>query len=261
MNETQWKKKASYFKEQLKRNSEDPSLWLKYAKFLDEECDSPVELINAIKKIQNLLPNKDMRLQLGDANICAGNFDIGIKQIQEYLSENKNAEGFCILSEAFRKSNQKNKAIKACEDALRIDPDYEEAYYLLGELVKDSSKEKAIKYYKKAINLDQNYFLAFAALGRELIETSDYLQDGIKYLKIAYSLDSEDGWNTLYLANAYWKINDFAQAEKMYKKSISLFPEFDKPRKWYADFLDSQGRSNEANEQRNIAKNHFKNDC
>lgn len=254
MIDLKWEEKFKFFKEQLSNNSEDLNLWLKYARFLEDECDSPLELVKVIKKIQVLQPAKDLRLQLGDAYISAGEFDIGFELIKEYLSENKNVEGFCILAEAYRKSNQKEEAISACKEALKINQNYEEAYYLLGEIVKDSSKYEAIDYYKKAIELDQNYQLAYAALGRELIGISDHLQEGLEYLKIAYNLNNEDGWTALYLANAYWKAKNYKQAEEMYKETITLFPEFDKPRKWFANFLDSQGRFNEANEQRKIAK-------
>jgi tetratricopeptide (TPR) repeat protein len=247
MENLEWKQKITWFKNELKQDQGNAQLWLDYAVFLDEECDEPEELIVAFEKAQSLLPEKDLRLRIGDAYVSAGENEKGIGLIRDYLSTNSDPGGFCILSEALRNAGLSGEARQACVDALKIDPNYEEAYFLLGELEKNTDKEKSIEHFKRAIVLDPNYQQAYSSLGRELISSISTLEEGIQYLSKAISMNEEDGWALLYLANAFWKKGQMKDAESMYLKSIQVFPDFIEAKNWFADFLDSQGRSSEAN--------------
>ena len=239
MNDDNWYQKLKTIKNKLEKFPNDGYLWLEYGDFLHEECDDPLKTIYAYKKAGELLKNKDIRLRLGVAYDRAGQSEKGILIIKESLDKNPRANGYCILADVYLKNNMYKEAKWACEKAIKLEPDFEEAYYLFGEALKPESSEKAIEYYRKAIKLDSNYQLAWQALGRELTAKEDTIDEGIKSLKRAIELDPEDGWAQIYLANALWRTGKIQEADKWYKSAIKIYPEFAQLRKWYNEFLVS----------------------
>lgn len=246
MKDKEWQDQNNFFKERLNQNSDNGELWLEYANFLDFESDNPELTLKAILKAKSLLPNKNLELRLGDAYVRAGEIEKGISIINNRLKQKPTASGYCFLAEAYILSDQDESAKRACQIAIDLDPNCEEAYYLLGEATRKESKSEAINLYRKAIGIDPNYQLAWQALGSLLCASEDTLDEGIECLKKAIELDSDDGWAYVYLANAYWKKGDFQKAEIEYKNGIRVFPDYDDMYKWYAEFLVSQGRLSEA---------------
>lgn len=248
MNDTEWKEKYNEFIKLLKADGDNGKLWLRFATFLEEEAEGPYELLNALKTAQKLLPEIDIRLQIGNAYIDAYEEEKGLSLIRGVLKQNQSAEGYCYLAEAYYKLDRNNEAILACQEALNLDPQCEEAYYLYAESIRYESKEKAIDNYYKAIEIAPDYQAAWGGLGRELISLSDRIQEGMDCLNNALKLDPEDGWSMLFRANGFWKLGKIAEAEAAYKAAIQIFPDYSAVYKWYADFLKSQNRNTEMNE-------------
>lgn len=237
-----WKDKLKGFKKKLEDDPNDGKLWYEYGAFLEEECDNPERTIYAFEKAQKLLPSMDFRLRIGAAYASAGNLEKGILLIKQNLNESPDAAGYCILADVYLNNDMCLEATDACKKALEINPNYEEAYYLYGESVKNGSREQAIRHYKKAIKIDKNYQLAWQALGRELVVKTESIEEGLSALKIAIELDAEDGWAKIYMANALWRIGDVDKADKYYREAISTFPDYPEFRKWYKEFLKKTGR-------------------
>jgi len=234
-----WGETLDRLKIKLKKDPNNGLLWLEYADFLDQECDNPKRTIEAYRKAQRLLPNKDLRLKLGSAYDSAGYTSKGISIIEEFIQDSPSPPGYCILANIYIKNDMFQEAISTCKKALEIDPNFEEAYYLLGEAIKDKSYEKAIEYYRKAIDLDNEYQLAWQALGRELIANKKSINEGIVALRKAIEIDPEDGWATIFLANALWRIGEIAEADKQYQLAVMTFPDYPKFRKLYKEFLQN----------------------
>lgn len=254
MKKDEYINKLTEYERLLKKNKNDGTLWLEYASFLDSESYNYKKLLNALKMAQVLLPEKDLRFQIGDAYVKAGEIEKGLSKIKEVLNEEKSAVGFCYLADSYYYLEKYEDAIKACQKAINIDPNYEEAYYLYAESIRYKSKKKSIEYYYKAIHLDPEFQEAWSSLGRELISMNDRVEEGLVCLDKAIELNPDDGWAILYRANGLWKIGELSKAEEAYKAAIKVFQDYSDVYKWYAEFLKSQNRINEANIQMNIYK-------
>jgi tetratricopeptide (TPR) repeat protein len=62
----------------------------------------------------------------------------------------------------FIKLKEYQKAIDACKKAIKIKPDFHEAYYNMGDAYNGLGKyQKAIKAYKKAIKIKPDFHKAY----------------------------------------------------------------------------------------------------
>jgi tetratricopeptide (TPR) repeat protein len=233
-------KNIDYYRERLKNDNTNGFLWMDYADFLDENSGEPHEIIAAYRKAQELLPGKDLRLRLGVALSKAGQSVEAIKIMNESLTESPRAYGYCMLSSVYINCDQNDNAISSCNTAIALDPDYEEAYFLLGEALIDKSSQESIKYYRKAIQLDPDYQLAWQALGFKLIAKDVTIVEGISALRKAIELNPDDPWSQIYIANALWRTGNIEEADMWYKSAISISPESSDFRKWYDEFLERE---------------------
>lgn len=238
MDEGRSKKIADKLKEKLSRDPNNGLLWLKFGIFQYEGLGNPQRAILSFEKAKRLLGDyKNVGLLLGKAYNSAGLFEKAVESIMNDLHRHPSAHGFCILANVYLENEKYSKAKLACKNAIAIDKNYEEAYFLLGEVFKNSSKGEAIKCYKKAIELDNDYQLAWMALGRELTGRKQTIKDGIEALQKAVELDPDDVWARLFLANAFWRIRRLEDADEQYQKAIKKFPDFGDLKRWYKEFL------------------------
>lgn len=254
MNRNSLKKRFDLFRRDLKRSPRDGLLWFRYGRFIDEECDNTVEAVRAFEMARRYLPGKDLRLRLGSAYVKDGQARRGIALIRESLLDRPRAHGYSFLADSYIQLGKFKQAQAACRKALELEPDYEEAFYLMGEAIWPTSREKAIPYFREAIARDKNYQAAWQALGSVLVGDDAARAEGIAALKKALRLKHDDVWARIYLANAYWSLRRYTEAEEQYRASIRISPEFSDVRKWYADFLRSRGRLKEAARQMKQAK-------
>jgi tetratricopeptide (TPR) repeat protein len=238
-------KKLSHFKDSLKKEYNNGRLWLEYADFLDENIDDPHKTVSAYRKAQELLPDKDLRLRLGVALSKAGQDNEAIQMMKESLAESQRAYGYCMLSYVYLNCEQNDNAISACNTAIGLDPDYEEAYFLLGQALSKKSPVESIKCYRKAIQIDPGYQLAWKELGFALIAKMSTIQEGVVALKKAIQLNPHDCWAQIYLAYALWRIGIIDEAGNWYKSAIKICPEENKFRKWYSDFINAQEKKSQ----------------
>jgi tetratricopeptide (TPR) repeat protein len=178
--------------------------------------------------------------------VDAGQAEKGIARIEKSLELNHTAHGYCYLAIAHLKIGDFEAARKSCESAITLDPTFEEALYFYGEAVQVRSRTKVIGWYRKAIDLNPKYTLAWHALGRELIAMAPTIKEGINALLVAESQGMKDGWNQAYLANAFWKLDNLAEAERYYRAAIEAAPDFPQFHKAFGQFLMAVGRRADA---------------
>jgi tetratricopeptide (TPR) repeat protein len=157
-----------------------------------------------------------------------------------------------------------DQAIMHFKNALEIEPEFAEAHYNLGILLRQrGDTREAVKHFVNAIKYQDDYWLAFFALGETLhiqkkhsqsnLYLMKYLEDSeqetseniarahyllgtnhndlnhaekaIFHLSRALELNPEIDPNAyLLLANSYVRIRDGENAIKYYKKLVALYP-------------------------------------
>ena len=114
---------------------------------------------------------------------------------------------------------------------------------------------KSIEYFNQAIEKDPNYALAYAGLADSYVILPSYTPTPGKEVypkaRVAATkaLEINDKLAEAYSARAYireffdW---DFANAEREFKRSIELNPNYPTARQWYGEYLTAMGRHGEA---------------
>lgn len=238
--------------DRVKEHPEDGQGWLEFANFLFDHWDAPAKTAHAYERAQRLLPHLDLRLHHGTALVNAGRAQEGIDLIKEQLSKKPTSYGYCMLAQNLINLGLFSEAREAAKKAIELEPDFDEAHFFLGEAYrKDDALDKrcrivaAVEHFREALRLDPKVSATWHSLGVTLIESGEEVEQGMDALRRAISLNPDDGWSMLSLANFLWRRGVLGEAEHFFKRSIAAFPDFDKPRQMYADFLHSLGRFDE----------------
>lgn len=92
---------------------------------------------------------------------------------QALIKDPENELIYLKFAELLVKLDANEKAIKVLDRCVEINPDFELALILLGDLaLKENNKEIAEVYYKKAIDSNRKYFAAYPKLAKIYIETN-----------------------------------------------------------------------------------------
>lgn len=165
--------------------------------------------------------------------------------LQRALKVDRNAGLLTLLGVTFAAQGDEKAARKALNDAVLLDPGYEEAYYNLALLAQNRDPEEARRLLEKAIELDSDYATAHQKLGILLQKTGDVLQAEYHFRR-CLEIDAADYWSHLYLANALAIQGRDDEAEREYRHAIALRPTESAGLSFFADFLDELSRDAEA---------------
>ena len=155
-------------------------------------------------------------------------------QLQQALSEsNQMLEQFpnsFVLYNISGVSNaglmQFNAAIDSYKQALKIKPDYANAYYNMGAALKDKGDlDSAIDSYKQAINIKPDYAEAYNNMGNILKDKGD-LDSAIDSYKQAINIkpDYAEAYNNM--GNILKDKGDLELAIDSYKQAINIKPDY-----------------------------------
>ncbi|HEY3323539.1 MAG TPA: tetratricopeptide repeat protein [Planctomycetota bacterium] len=122
--------------------------------------------------------------------------------------------------------NRGDEAIAAYQQALTIEPDYEEAHYNLGcHYSLRREYEKAIAHFREAIKKDPDYALALAELGYALYCTGTQGDEARQLLERSVRLNPEYGWSRIYLANLLEAQSEIDAATVQYEAALKIWPD------------------------------------
>lgn len=141
----------------------------------------------------------------------------------------------------------------AFDEALRIDPRYEEAMYNLARIQEETNPARAIELLEKAIEIDSDYSLAHQRLGLLRHRSGDLIRAEYHFRR-SLEADPTDYWSHLYLANCLAVQGRKTEAEQTYRFVTSLQPENVGGLRFFANFLESIGKKKEASEVREQIK-------
>ena len=138
-----------------------------------------------------------------------------------------------------------NAARHAFQEAIQLDPDFEEALYNLAVLDEKMNPERSMELLDRAIQIDPDYLMAHQALGRLLQKAKD-LARAEYHFRRCLEIDPTDYWSLLYLANALAVQGKSKEAEQSYLLATTLYPERKEGAQFFARFLESIGKTQEA---------------
>jgi len=175
------------------------------------------------------------------------NLEYACIYLKKCLTIKKSAHVFSLLGVAQNRLGLITKARDSFRKSIKMDPDYEEAYYNLATTFSNTEYKKKLLLLQKAIQLDPNYSKAHRELGWLLRKHKDFL-NAETHIKKAIELDESDGWAHIYLGNLLWTQENFSLAEKAFNKAVEIWPNQSTPYWCLAHFYEYQDRFQESKE-------------
>ena len=159
---------------------------------------------------------------LGLTSINLQNFLDAEKYFEKLTTLKKNSEIFYIYGNIKKRLNKFYDAITAYEEAIRLNPNFSEAYNNLGntrKLVND--KQNAINCFKKAIELNPNNIQALFNLSA-IYKDNNNFYDLIEVYKKILDLD-KNNIKTLYnLGSSYLFLGNISKGKDYFKKVMEI---------------------------------------
>jgi len=141
--------------------------------------------------------------------------------------------------------NEIGEAKAAFEEAIAIDPNYDEAMYNLAVLEEKTDPHRCVALLKRAIEIDPDYAIVHQALGRTLQKLGDRA-GAERHFRRCLEIHSDDYLSGLYLANLLGVMGRNEESEQTYRQAIAIEPEEASGWKFFANFLESIGKGSEA---------------
>jgi len=132
---------------------------------------------------------------------------------------------FNIRGACYAALGQLEEAVKNYEDALAIKPDYSDASYNLGNVLKDLGHlEEAVKSYKKTMTIEPNYYAAQHNLGVTLQELG-LLNDAAEQYEKILNIKPDNIEARINLGYVYQLLGQLEEAVTQYDSILSIYPE------------------------------------
>jgi len=175
----------------------------------------------------------------------AESFQIARDWYLKAIKLDSNARALTLLGCAYVALGDSTAAQTAFEDALKLDPRYEEALYNLARRQEESNPARARELLEKAIEIDADYFLAHQRLGILRQRSGDLIRAEYHFRR-SLETDPTHYGSHLYLANCLAVQGREEEAEQTYRFATSLQPENAVGLEFFANFLESIGKKEAA---------------
>jgi tetratricopeptide (TPR) repeat protein len=141
--------------------------------------------------------------------------------------------------------DQISEAKFAFEEAIAVDPEYDEAMYNLANLEEQTNIPRCVELSRRAVEIDPEYAMAHQLLGRALQKSGD-LSSAEYHFKKCLEINPDDYFSNLFFANLLGVLGRNEEAELAYKHAVALEPELVDGFEFFARFLDSIGKGADA---------------
>lgn len=156
------------------------------------------------------------------------------------------AAGYNNLANALAKQGKVDDAIRAAQQALKVQPDYGIAHYNLGNLYMQTGRsDLARRHFEESLRLLPNYADAHSNYGQLLAEGGD-LTAGMAHFHKAIALNPSVGRAHLNLGVALAKTGRMAEAVAPLQRAVALNPEAAEPVYYLGSVYAAQNRYGEA---------------
>jgi tetratricopeptide (TPR) repeat protein len=157
----------------------------------------------------------------------------------------RTARALTLLGSSYLALGDSTAAQDALEQAIKIDPRFEEAVYNLAGMYEEKDPARAVELLEQAIEIDPDYSLAHQRLGVLRHHCGDLIQAEYHFRR-SLEADPTDYWSHLYLANCLAVQGRETEAEQTYRFVTSLQPENGSGLEFFANFLETIGKEQEA---------------
>jgi tetratricopeptide (TPR) repeat protein len=172
-------------------------------------------------------------------------FRLAESWLKRSIEHGRSAQRYTTLGAVYVQMGAIPLAIESFEQALLLDPSYEEAMYNLAILLEDIDSPRATRLLESAIETDPDYKLAHLELGKHRQQQKDVVAAEFHFRR-CMEIDPADYWTYLYLANNLATQGKDDEAEGLYQFACRLHPELSDGAEIFANFLDSIGKSDKA---------------
>ena len=175
---------------------------------------------------------------LGLLAIEQSDYETAVLYLQRDREIREDPGGLCLLGVSLKNTARAVEAEEAYRSAIRIDPNYEEAHYNLGVLLRDNRPSEAQKHLQRALELDPFYAPAHRELGFLLVGGGLHAE-AENHLRRAVELGPEDIWAHIYLGASLWG-SDAGAAEAEFRVAATLGPTWSMPLTWLGKISESR---------------------
>lgn len=137
----------------------------------------------------------------------------------------KEAEKHYDLAQEFIEKEFIDEAIGELREAIKIDPEYADAHYMLGLKLVEKNLSEAMQELREAIRINYELSDAHCVLGRALVWEGN-TDEGIEELQKAIRIDPESTGAHFYLGDIYNQKGETDEAIKEFREVIRIDPEF-----------------------------------
>ena len=244
---------------ELAHRQRDPVFFLRYG-HVARELERWEEAEGAIDEAIRLDPNSALAFELMGIlwskrtdKEDSESFEIAKRFFLKAAAIDRNPRILTLLGCNYRDLEDGAAARAAFTEAIELDPDYEEALYNLASVQAETDPQRSIELLERAVTIDPDYFLAHQELGSLYHKLKDLPKAEYHFLR-CLEIDPADYWSLLHLANnlAVQGRND--EAEQRYRVAITMYAEMKGGYEFFANFLDSIGKQQDASQVRAAGK-------
>jgi tetratricopeptide (TPR) repeat protein len=180
----------------------------------------------AFEDYLKLRPNDESaRRERGFAYSCAGKKVEALRDLEWYVGRHPNdPEGRFELGFALSVDDTA-KAISNLNEAIRLKPDFPEAYFVRGEIhERDGQPEQALPDLEHAVSQRPDHVRAVAALGRVYLQL-DRPRDAVRVLRAGYENWPKDAQILMLYGRALTESGDREEGARMLKEFAKVGPD------------------------------------
>tara|TARA_B100000780_G_scaffold230286_1_gene169999 strand:+ start:152 stop:2509 length:2358 start_codon:yes stop_codon:yes gene_type:complete len=185
-------------------------------------------VLSQLKPLIGLFPKAIILFNIqGACNAALKKYDAALDSYKQAIKINPNyAEAYNNVGIALKNKGCLSAAIDSYKKAIKIKPDYAEAYYNMGIALEDwGDLDAAIERYQQAINLKPDYVGAYYNMGIALQEKGDPDAAINSYKRTVHlKQDYAEAWNNM--GNALQDQGDPVAAIDSYKQAIKIKPDY-----------------------------------
>jgi Tfp pilus assembly protein PilF len=141
--------------------------------------------------------------QLGLLAIHRRDYEAAERYLNRACAVEERPSSFTLLGVALRNLGKDLDAEAAYRRAIRLDSNYEEAYFNLGVLLRGDRPAEAQALFRKALELDPDYACAHRELGW-VLHVRRTCEEAEGHLRRAVELEPNDAWTHIYLGSCLW---------------------------------------------------------